>query len=351
LALVSGSPGQVVVFNRDGTSLAPWPAAGGPSVRSVRGIDDTHLVATLDPDGDEVLLTVPTSGTALSAGQALRAHSASALAVVTGASGVTEPLTVGLEQAGDAGLQIAARLALADTLARMTPDLDPAPGGFAAVTAAAWRGREPPVFGLADGRLWVRPAPGAPYTAIPATVPNDDPKLVRAMAQRRSVFAFAVTFDGNNVHVRKTAQPDADAMAALDAGAPATALQFSPQGDLLAAGTSAGNVRVWRVRVNAGVWSADRQTDLPFPDREVQGLAFWPGRSRLSLAALNRRGQIMIWTTTDPTDPAAFEGGRRVTPEPPPTSPDRTASLVWSPPGTKLAVASQEGQVFILDAP
>jgi WD40 repeat protein len=173
------------------------------------------------------------------------------------------------------------------------------------------------------------------------------------------LFAFALTLEGGRVHVRRAGSPAADLgdpNHPLDAGAPATALLFfSLSGSrVLAAGTTGGKVRLWQLHDNGGTSGDPR--DLNFSGAEVQSLAFRPLKAQgvVRLAGLSRLGDITVWTGDASADVGAFpQDGTalKVTAWESNSAGQplgARASLVWKPDATQLAVASQDGNVFLV---
>jgi hypothetical protein len=371
-ALVPTGKDQVAVIHWDGnlttpkfTSLA-WSPAGGAKVASVRRVNDTNLLATLDSGGgDRVLLTLPpdpsATGAALTPGDVRHVRARGAPAVV-GPS--TAPVTIGFEQLDPSNsvLSLVARAALTDAAAPQSQPVTSvtgAAGSSPAITAAAWDGDSSPIFGLADGRLWARPDPSHDYGPFtPATTTG---QMVQALAidGDGGLFAFALTLEGGRVHVRRAGSPAADLgdpNHPLDAGAPATALLFfSLSGSrVLAAGTTGGKVRLWQLHDNGGTSGDPR--DLNFSGAEVQSLAFRPLKAQgvVRLAGLSRLGDITVWTGDASADVGAFpQDGTalKVTAWESNSAGQplgARASLVWKPDATQLAVASQDGNVFLV---
>jgi WD domain, G-beta repeat len=363
VALINDA-GAVVVYRSDGAlprtfnALPAWSPAGSAKTASIRRIDGLNLLASLDSK-DRVMIKLPDPGGSgmLTAGQPRQVPGIEPPAIL---NGMPAPWAVGFEEPA-LSPRIRARFAGSDNLqlTRAFPVPSAPAGASKTITAAAWAAhasslRDSPVLGLADGRLWVPdPDPRHPELSKSYEAPKGlkQGTLVRALAHHPDIplVALAWTLDGNNVRLRdRNALGIELAETPLDAGAPATALAFSPDGAWLAAGTFAGGVRLWSVDTNGAVPKLTSVQDLNLSNRSVEWLAFGPDTANPKLAAVDCRGRVRSWSATGPiAAPFAIP----VTTELEKDANDRTYRLAWSPDAKFLAVASQKGTVFVVPAP
>ncbi|WP_010584674.1 WD40 repeat domain-containing protein [Schlesneria paludicola] len=215
------------------------------------------------------------------------------------------------------------------------------------ITAAGWVGGDAPVFGVADGRIWA--LDGAAYKLFPEPAPTPDPgQLVRAMAQPANlpIFAFALTLDANKIHVRKLASPGTDEdLPAPTINAPVTALAFSADERFLAMGSTSGQIEIWNLNTD-GIPTTRKDDALNSASFPIQGLSFVNVDHLLRLAAIDHRGFVRVWgASNDGADP--FE--EKFVEKTDLLDIDHQSSLCWSKNGKSLAVASQSGNVFVID--
>jgi hypothetical protein len=304
----------------------------------------------------ETLLTIPDPpdglGATLTVGPDRFVRSVGRPAVVK--VGANDPWAVGFEQVKENDPHtLKVRAATVDGVGK-TPVGAPPGDGLKAITAAAWAGEDTPVLGLADGRLWARPAGAGAYQAFPAQPsPNGAAVLALARSTTRSLFAFVLSLEAtpNLIHLRDPANPGVELSPPLqlNAGAPPTSLAFSPANDLLAAGTSGGKILVWSLPA-APAAPVPLASNLA-ADSEVQDLAFFRSDelgATNRLAALSRNGGVKVWEFT--VDHGAVKvaklGSAWVNGSG--ASDDRRARLSWSPDGKSIAVATQDGKVVVL---